>query len=155
MSVQENRLGGKTDWKTVDSIHSLCWFELLVIRHADMDPNPNLCKTCMTPASPWLKLNKMTSDRGTVNATLTKIWPQPSLQPIHMHVMPQNFPLRSPTAKERESHHECGQSVIWFISWFINLVVFYLSAQTIPNPSTPCQTNSNSTQKPVLLSRPC
>lgn len=82
MGAQENRLGEKIDWKTVDSICSCCWFEVLVIRHADMDPNSNLCMTHVIPASPRLKLNQMCPDRDAVNATLSKIWPQLSLQPI-------------------------------------------------------------------------
>lgn len=42
-----------------------------------MDPNPNLCMTHVTPASPRLKASQMTPDRATVNITLSKIWPHP------------------------------------------------------------------------------
>lgn len=66
----------------LDSIRSLCWFELLIIGYADADLNLNLYVNCMMSARPRLKLNQMTPGRDIANATLSKIWPQPSLQHV-------------------------------------------------------------------------
>lgn len=69
--MQENRLGGKSDWKTLNGICILYRFQLLIIRYADMDPK--LCMTCMILVGPKLKINQMSPDRVTVNASLSKI----------------------------------------------------------------------------------